>query len=217
MVLQPFGPLTFFQDLRVRAGENDYCLRPRGHCDRLLKTQERTFGFRKMRGISQLVRNFDSQYWREILYLSVIVCLYNLSLCSVCNFTVCIRIYIYCTMLRGTWSLLTTSCMCYATEDAVRIVNLFITIQITRNYIYSQLFLTLCHIYIAYNHIRSWLQSLITLLHWLTSQLSITISNYHTLSHTQSLQFTLRVDCDIFFVKLSPRTYSANSLLKTAN
>jgi hypothetical protein len=52
-------------------------------------------------------------------------------------------------------------------------------------------------------------------LHWLTSQLSVTFRDYHTLSHTQSLQFTLRADCDIFFVKLSPRSYSANSLLKT--
>jgi hypothetical protein len=34
------------------------------------------------------------------------------------------------------------------------------------------------------------------------------------LSHTQRLQFTLRADCDIF-IKLSPRTDSANSLLKT--
>jgi hypothetical protein len=59
------------------------------------------------------------------------------------------------------------------------------------------------------------LQTLHSNLHWLTSQLSITISNYHTLSHTQSLQFTLRADCDTFFVKLSPRSYSANSLLKT--
>jgi hypothetical protein len=32
----------------------------------------------------------------------------------------------------------------------------------------------------------------------------------------QGLQFTLRADCDIFLVKLSPRTDSANSLLKTA-
>jgi hypothetical protein len=45
--------------------------------------------------------------------------------------------------------------------------------------------------------------------HWLTSQLSITTSDYHTLSHTHSLQFTLRADCDIF-IKLSPRTDSAN-------
>jgi hypothetical protein len=71
---------------------------------------------------------------------------------------------------------------CYDTEDAVRVVNSFITIPITRNYNHSQLFLTLCHIYTAYNHTRSWLQSLIILftrLHWLTSQLSITLSNYH--------------------------------------
>jgi hypothetical protein len=70
---------------------------------------------------------------------------------------------------------------CYSTEDAVRIGTSFISIPITRNYIHSQLFLTLCHIYTAYNHTHSWLQSLIPLLHWLTSQLSITVSNYHKL------------------------------------
>jgi hypothetical protein len=83
--------------------------------------------------------------------------------------------------VRGSWAVLTTSCTCYATEDTVRIVNWFITIPIRRNYIHSQLFITLCHIYTAYNHTRSCLQSLITLLHWLTSQLSITVSNYHRL------------------------------------
>jgi hypothetical protein len=57
----------------------------------------------------------------------------------------------------------------------------FITISITRNYNHSQLFITLCHIYTAYNHTRSWLQSHITLVHWLTSQLSVTVSNYHRL------------------------------------
>jgi hypothetical protein len=60
------------------------------------------------------------------------------------------------------------------------VIGLF-TIPITRNYNHSQVFITLCHIYTAYNHTRSWLQSLITLLHWLTSHLSITVSNYHTL------------------------------------
>jgi hypothetical protein len=46
-------------------------------------------------------------------------------------------------------------------------------------------------------------------LHWLSSQLSVTFTDYHTLSRTQSLHFTLRADCDIFFVKLSPRSDSA--------
>jgi hypothetical protein len=51
------------------------------------------------------------------------------------------------------WPLLTTSVTCYATEDAGRIVNWFITIPITRNCIHSQLFLTLLHMYTAYNHL----------------------------------------------------------------
>jgi hypothetical protein len=42
---------------------------------------------------------------------------------------------------------------CYAIEDAFRIVNSFITIPITRNYIHSQLFLTLLHVYTAYIHL----------------------------------------------------------------
>jgi hypothetical protein len=46
-------------------------------------------------------------------------------------------------------------------------------------------------------------------LHWLTSQLSVTFTDYHTLSRTQSLCFTLGADCDIFFVKLSLRSDSA--------
>jgi hypothetical protein len=44
----------------------------------------------------------------------------------------------------------------YATADTVRIVNWFITTPITRNYIHSQLFLTLCHIYTAYNLTRQY-------------------------------------------------------------
>jgi hypothetical protein len=45
---------------------------------------------------------------------------------------------------------------CYATEDAVRIVNSFITIPITRNYNYSQLFLTLLRVYtITILHVRN--------------------------------------------------------------
>jgi hypothetical protein len=42
---------------------------------------------------------------------------------------------------------------CYSTEDTVRIVNSFITIPITRNYIHLQLFLTLLHMYTAYIHL----------------------------------------------------------------
>jgi hypothetical protein len=42
---------------------------------------------------------------------------------------------------------------CFTTEDAVRIITSFILISITRNYIHSQLFLTLLHMYTAYNHL----------------------------------------------------------------
>jgi hypothetical protein len=90
-------------------------------------------------------------------------------------------IIFYCTMFGLLDHFWPPVVPCYSTEDAVRIINSFITIPITRNYNHSQLFLTLCHIYTAHNHTRSWLQSLITLLHWLTSQISISVSNYHTL------------------------------------
>jgi hypothetical protein len=96
---------------------------------------------------------------------------------------------------------------CYATEDAVQIVNSFITIPITRNYNHSQLFLTLCHIYTAYNHTRSWLESHITLLHWLISQLSITIPNYHRL-YIFTLQNSRR--------ELTPRIHFLRLLLNNS-
>jgi hypothetical protein len=46
---------------------------------------------------------------------------------------------------------------CYATEDTVRIVNSLITIPITRNYIHSQLFLTLLRVHtITILHVRNY-------------------------------------------------------------
>jgi hypothetical protein len=42
------------------------------------------------------------------------------------------------------------------TEDAIRMVNSFITIQIARNYIHSRLFLTLLRVYtITILHVRN--------------------------------------------------------------
>jgi hypothetical protein len=41
----------------------------------------------------------------------------------------------------------------YSTQDAVRIVNPFITIPITRNDYHTQLFLTLCYLCTAYKHL----------------------------------------------------------------
>jgi hypothetical protein len=72
------------------------------------------------------------------------------------------------------------NCTHFATEDAVRIGNPFITIPITRHYNRSQLSTTLLCVYTNIILTRSYLHSLITLLHWLTSQLSITVSNYLT-------------------------------------
>jgi hypothetical protein len=87
----------------------------------------------------------------------------------------------YCTMFGSLLDQFCTNCTRYSTEDAVRIDNSFITIPIARNYNHSQLFLTLLRVYTIIILTRSWLKSLITLLHWLTSQLSITVSHYRTL------------------------------------
>jgi hypothetical protein len=72
-------------------------------------------------------------------------------------------------MFGVTWSLLNPSCTVLRTEDAVRIGNSFITIPITRNYNYPQLFLSLLRIYTIIILTRSWLQSLIPLLHVYTA------------------------------------------------
>jgi hypothetical protein len=60
---------------------------------------------------------------------------------------------LYCTMLGFLNQFWSPVVPCYATEDTVRVVNSFITIPITRNYSHSQLFLTLLHMYTAYNHL----------------------------------------------------------------
>jgi hypothetical protein len=99
-------------------------------------------------------------------------------------------VYIWHQMYRvgGYWSLLTTYCRRYSTEDAVQIVNFFITILITRHYNHSQLSLTLLRVYTIIILTRSWLQSLITLVHiytgWLLSYqlLSQIITHFPCLS-----------------------------------
>jgi hypothetical protein len=53
----------------------------------------------------------------------------------------------------GLLDLFCPNCTRYSTGDPVRICNFFITIPITRNYNRSQLFLPLCNIYTAYNHL----------------------------------------------------------------
>jgi hypothetical protein len=77
----------------------------------------------------------------------------------------------YCSMLGVLDPFWPPVVQCFATEDAVRIVNFFITIPTTRTYNHSQLFLKLCPFYTAYKHTRSSLQSLITLLHVYTGRL----------------------------------------------
>jgi hypothetical protein len=57
--------------------------------------------------------------------------------------------------VRGTRQLLTTSCTVFRYLTPFWLLIRFITIPNTRNYNNSQLFLTLCHIYTAYNLTRS--------------------------------------------------------------
>jgi hypothetical protein len=61
--------------------------------------------------------------------------------------------WLYCKMLGSLDYFWPPDVQCLLTEDAVQIVNWFITIQITRNYIHSQ-FITLYHFYTAYNLTR---------------------------------------------------------------
>jgi hypothetical protein len=78
---------------------------------------------------------------------------------------------------------------CYATEDAVRIGTSFITISTTRNYNHSQLFITLCHIYTAYNLTR---QYSILFSHSLRNTLDIfTYSHFPCLSPIENSLFKL--------------------------
>jgi hypothetical protein len=91
----------------------------------------------------------------------------------------------------------------------------------TRNYNHSQLCITLCHIYTAYNHTRSWLQSLITLLHVYTGWLLRYQLLSQTITHSTSSHFPclspietslvglfLKTDClDISVPLINPQSY----------
>jgi hypothetical protein len=143
-------------------------------------------------------------------------------------------------MLGVTWSLLYTNCTRYSTGDAVRIGNPFITIPVTSNYNHTQLFLTLLRVYTIIILTRSWLQSLITLLHiytvyvhytliftallhikspnWLTTSSLADFSpnsHYHWLSHTVAhAKSSLQVRNSRR--DLTPRILFLRLLLKTA-
>jgi hypothetical protein len=62
------------------------------------------------------------------------------------------------------------------------------------------------NLYCTIAHRVSWFTQYVFIGWLLGYQLLSQITMYHTLSHMQSLQFTLRADCDIFFVRLSPST-----------
>jgi hypothetical protein len=116
-----------------------------------------------------------------------------------------LHVHIYCTMFGVLDQFWPPVVPCYSTEDAVRIGNSFITIPITRNYNHSQLFLMLLRVYTIVLRTHSWLQSLITLLHVYAGWL---LSYHYCLKLSQTLL--------LHTLKLSPRSHSANSPLKTA-
>jgi hypothetical protein len=114
------------------------------------------------------------------------------------------------------------------TEDAVQIVNSFITISITGNYNHSQLFLTLLCVYTIIILTRSWLQSLFPLLHVYTAYKPYTLI-FTALLHIESpnrlttssladlsaINYCLKLSHTLHLhtSKLSPRSHSANSPL----
>jgi hypothetical protein len=142
-----------------------------GRIGGLLWTRKWTFGFYKMLGSSWVAAQYAASEKRLRCMKPVCYYVHTVSEFLPCHFN--------STMLG---SLTTSEHQLYSVSPLKTPFGLLIPLlqsSPTRNYIHSQLFLRLCHIYTAYNHTRSWLQSLITLLHWLTSQLSITVSNYH--------------------------------------
>jgi hypothetical protein len=70
-------------------------------------------------------------------------------------------------MLGGPWPVLSPNCTGYATENAVRIADSFITIPITRSYNHTQSLLTLFRVYTIILLALSCLQLLITRFHCL--------------------------------------------------
>jgi hypothetical protein len=79
----------------------------------------------------------------------------------------------------------------YTTEDTVRIVDSFYLQSHTHNYNHSQLFLTLCHIYTAYNLTRRY--SILSC-HSLHNTLQIKPSHFKTLAKNLLCEFTYS-DC----------------------
>jgi hypothetical protein len=88
-------------------------------------------------------------------------------------------------LVFNTWSLLTTNCTRFATKDAVRIGNSFITIPITRHYNHSQLFLKPLRVYtITILHVCNYKHLLHSCTGWLLSYqlLSQSITHFPCLS-----------------------------------
>jgi hypothetical protein len=103
----------------------------------------------------------------------------------------------YCTMFGVLDHFWPPVVKCYSTEDAVQIVNSVITISITRNYNHNYFLRCATFTQLTIIHVRDYSHLLHSYTGWLLS------SQLHTLQlHTS---------------KLSPETYSANSLLQAAS
>jgi hypothetical protein len=110
-----------------------------------------------------------------------------------------VHIYILYNVRVVPWSLLTTNCTRYSTEDAVRIGNSFITIPLTRNYNHSQLSIMRLHNYNPYTFVTKITYS------------TLTLADFSAINYCLELSHTLHLHTS----KLSPRSHSANSPLKT--
>jgi hypothetical protein len=120
-------------------------------------------------------------------------------------------LHTYCTMLGYLDQFWSPTVPCYSTGDAIQIVNwlyynlrphvtTFTYNHLLRCYTFTQL--TILHVR-NYNHL---LHSYTSIFHsW----------RLHIFPLQINIQFTLRANCDIFFVRLSLRSDSVNSLLKT--
>jgi hypothetical protein len=112
-------------------------------------------------------------------------------LISIPPFHVLISFILY--NVGGPWSVLITNRTVIPLRTPFGFVIPLLQSSITRNYNHSQLFLTPLHMYTAYNDlyvrnydhlVHSCIESLLIdslRLHWLTSQLTVTITDYHTL------------------------------------
>jgi hypothetical protein len=104
------------------------------------------------------------------------------------------------------------------TEDAVQIGNSFITIPNTCNYIHSIISYAVSHLHSSqsYMFVTTITYYTLTRLHWLTSQLSITFSNYHRLYIFTLRNSSRELTPIIHFLRLLLNNWLVGLLLKNS-